>query len=97
MQAFGPADSSTRTNNDLQKLAREYPEQRFSQLPLFYLDCGTEDPWLGSNRELSDIFIKRSIAHEYRQLHGQHIWPYWDRQVRDVLRMAEEIMLPPQS
>jgi putative tributyrin esterase len=97
MEAFGPVGSPARPANDLRKLAIDYPEQRFSQLPFFYMDCGTEDPWLGSNRELSDIFTKRGIAHEYRQLHGGHVWPYWDRQVRDVLRLAEEIMLPPQS
>lgn len=96
MQTFGPAGSATRLNNDLQRLAREYPAERFSQLPYFYMDCGTEDPWLNSNRDLAGVFLERRITHEYRQLHGEHIWPYWDRQVQEVLRLASELMQPAQ-
>ncbi len=97
MQTFGPADSPARMRGNLQKLVRDYPAERFSILPYFYLDCGTEDPWLASNRELAAVFLERGMTHEYRQLHGGHIWPYWDRQVREVLRLAAENMLSPQS
>lgn len=97
MRAFGPPESPTRTSNDLWKLAREYPSTRFSLLPHFYMDCGTEDPWLASNRELAAIFLERRITHEYRQLHGGHGWPYWDRQLRELLKLASESMVAPQS
>jgi hypothetical protein len=61
-------------------------------LPFLYLDCGTEDPFLPTNRELKLILEQRKIPHEYRELPGTHEWAYWDRQIRDVLQMAEQRM-----
>jgi S-formylglutathione hydrolase FrmB len=96
VQTFGESNSSERRSNDVQRLAQEFPSERIKQLPYFYLDCGQDDPWLAINRGFSDILLNRRIAHEYRQLPGGHIWPYWDRQVREVLRIAAETMAPPE-
>lgn len=90
MQAFGETNSPTREANDLQRLAREFPAERHALLPYFYFDCGTDDPWLATNRDFDNTLLERKIVHEYRQLPGGHIWPYWDRQVREVLRVAAE-------
>ncbi len=94
---FGAADNPAHAANDLFKLAREFPTARLSSLPYFYLDCGTEDSLLTYNRTLADIFLERKIPHEYRELPGKHNWIFWDAQVRDVLRIAEERMSPPQK
>jgi putative tributyrin esterase len=88
MQTFGAADSPTRAANDLHKLVRNLPAERLASLPFFYLDCGTEDGFLASNRELATIFLERKIPHEYRQLPGAHNWAYWDQQVQEVLKIA---------
>lgn len=92
MQTFGGSDSSTRKTNDLPQLAREFPGDRLVLLPYFYLDCGTDDPWLASNRDFSGVLMERKIVHEYRQLPGGHIWTYWDQQLREVLRLSAERM-----
>ncbi|MGB8510664.1 MAG: alpha/beta hydrolase family protein [Pyrinomonadaceae bacterium] len=97
METFGDAGSATREANDVYKLAREFPAGRFALLPYFYLDCGSADPWLATNRELANVFAERKITHEYRELPGDHVWPYWDRQVREVLRVAEEMLVSPDS
>ena len=34
---------------------------------------------------------EKKIAHEYRQLPGDHSWSYWDRQVQEVLKIAVRI------
>jgi S-formylglutathione hydrolase FrmB len=93
MQAFGEPESAARKSNDLSRLAREFPADRQALLPYFYLDCGTEDPWLMSNRDFSGLLLERKIVHEYRQLPGNHVWPHWDRQVREVMRIAAERMV----
>ena len=93
MQTFGEPESSTRKTNDLPRLAREFPADRQALLPYFYLDCGTDDPWLASNRDFSGVLLERKIVHEYRQLPGNHVWTYWDRQVREVMRIAAERMV----
>lgn len=95
-QAFGEPDSSVRTANDLQRLVRDFPEERRFLLPYFYLDCGSADPWLAANRDFANLLVERKIVHEFRELPGEHLWGYWDRQVREVLRVAAERMATPE-
>src|SRR6185295_3905134 len=95
MQIFGEPNSSTRQANDVTRLTRDFPPDRQSLLPYFYLDCGTEDPWLEVNREFAGVLSQRRIAHEYREPQGGHYWSYWDSQIRQVLRVAETQMSHP--
>jgi putative tributyrin esterase len=92
MQTFGAPASPTRAANDLHNLARTLPAERIALLPFFYFDCGTEDGFLTTNRELAQIFLERKIPHEFRQLPGGHNWAYWDAQVQEVLRIAWRTM-----
>jgi S-formylglutathione hydrolase FrmB len=96
MQTFGETNSIERKSNDVQRLAQEFPSERITQLPYFYVDCGRDDPWLAINRRFSDILFERRITHEYRQPPGSHVWPYWYGQVREVIRVAAEKMAPPE-
>lgn len=88
MQTFGASNSQTRTANDLHLLARNLPPERVRSLPFIYFDCGTEDGFLGTNRELATILLERKIPHEFRQLPGAHNWAYWDSQVQEILKVA---------
>jgi S-formylglutathione hydrolase FrmB len=97
MQTFGAPDSAVRQSNDLARLAREFPSARQPLLPYLYLDCGTEDPWLASNRDFVNILLERKMVYEYRQLPGGHIWKYWDRQLPEVLRVAADRMATPEQ
>lgn len=92
-QTFGEADNPTRAANDLFKLARLLPAESIAALPYFYMDCGTEDPWAKTNRDLSALFKERSIAHEYRELPGGHDWKYWDKQVQEILRLSAQRLM----
>jgi S-formylglutathione hydrolase FrmB len=38
------------------------------------------------------LLREKKIAHEYRELPGQHGWDYWDQQVQEVLKIAVERM-----
>jgi S-formylglutathione hydrolase FrmB len=87
-RTYGAMDSPTRRQNDLFKLFSDLPPERFPALPFIYLDCGTEDFLINSNRALSELLLRRKIPHEYRQLPGAHSWPYWDAQVQEVLKLA---------
>ena len=90
LQLFGPADSETRKANDLFQIINQLSPARISALPFFYFDCGTEDSSLifPYNRELAGLMSEKKIAHEYRELPGDHSWGYWDKQVQEVLRIA---------
>jgi S-formylglutathione hydrolase FrmB len=98
LQFFGPLGSETRVANDLFEIIQKLPPARISSLPYFYFDCGTEDSPLifPSNRELSALMLQKKIAHEFRQLPGDHSWAYWDRQVQEILKIAAQKMrMPP--
>jgi len=92
---FGDDDSATRRTNDLHKLYGELTPEHVAALPYVYLDCGTEDRLLATNRSFVDILVARKIPHEYRQLPGGHSWPYWDAQVQEVLRIAAQKLHDP--
>ena len=93
---YGPMDSPVRAANDVFKLYRELPAERVAALPYIYLDCGTEDGLLQSNRSLADILQAQKIPHEYRELPGAHTWSYWNHPVVEVLRIAATKLSPPQ-
>ncbi|MET0626277.1 MAG: alpha/beta hydrolase family protein [Pyrinomonadaceae bacterium] len=97
-RVYGPAaepDNETRKANDIFRLVRELTPERTAALPFLYLDCGTEDFLIGTNRDFAALLVERKVPHEFRQLPGGHTWPYWDRQVREVLRVAAEKLAAP--
>jgi putative tributyrin esterase len=96
-RVYGAADSPVRAQNDIYKIVREMPAERVAALPYFYLDCGTEDGLLANNRDFAALLVEHKIPHEYRQLPGSHSWPYWDKQVQEVLRLAAQRLAQPQT
>jgi S-formylglutathione hydrolase FrmB len=90
LKVFGPEGNPARAANDLHRLFRDLPAGRIGSLPYLYFDCGTEDGFLKTNRELAAILRERKIPHEYRELPGDHSWVYWDQRVREVLKLAAE-------
>jgi putative tributyrin esterase len=96
-RVFGADDSPARASNDIYKIVRELPPARVAALPYFYLDCGTEDGLLSENRDFAALLVEKKIPHEYRQLPGGHAWAYWDQQVREVLKLAAQRLVQPQT
>jgi S-formylglutathione hydrolase FrmB len=97
-RVYGPADqpdNETRKANDIYRIVRELTPERIKALPFLYLDCGTEDFLIGNNRDFSALLIEKKVPHEYRELPGGHTWPYWDRQVQEVLRLAAQRLAAP--
>ncbi|HXM33954.1 MAG TPA: alpha/beta hydrolase family protein [Pyrinomonadaceae bacterium] len=90
---FGPPDSQTRKANDIHQIARSLTATQVASLPFIYFDCGLDDGFLATNRELADVLLAQKIPHQYCQLPGGHNWAYWDQQVREVLRLYAQLML----
>jgi S-formylglutathione hydrolase FrmB len=93
-RVYGAADNRVRRDNDLFSLARDVTPERASSLPYFYLDCGTEDFLILNSRDFSALLIEKKIPHEFRELPGAHNWPYWDRQVQEILKIAAQKLAP---
>lgn len=90
MSVFGPLGSETRKANDIFETVRTITPARANALSYLYLDCGTEDVLAKDNAQFAALLHEKKIAHEYRQLPGNHNWQYWDQQVREVLKLAAE-------
>lgn len=96
-RVYGPAnepDNETRRANDIFRLVRELTPEQMKALPFLYLDCGTEDFLINDNRNFSALLIEKKVPHEFRQLPGGHTWPYWDKQVQEILKLASERLAP---
>lgn len=97
-RVYGPADepdNETRKANDIFRLVRELTPEQIKSLPFLYLDCGTEDIVISYNRNFSGLLIEKKVPHEFRQLPGGHNWPYWERQVREILKLAADRLAAP--
>lgn len=78
VRIFGPAGSETRTANDILAIAGSAKPE---SAPALYIDCGTSDGLLTSNRELVAILQKRGFNYEYHEVPGAHTWDYWNRRL----------------
>ena len=89
---FGIENSQTRQTNDIFKLVRQMPVDKFKSLPFIYVDCGTEDFLYQNNRSFADLLVEKKVPHEYRELPGKHDWIFWDSQVQEFLRLTERFV-----
>jgi putative tributyrin esterase len=87
---FGPAGSDVRKANDIFQIAQGLPAARIASLPYLYLDSGTEDFFCEANHRFGELLREKKIPHEYRELPGDHSWQHWNRQVKEVLKIAAE-------
>jgi S-formylglutathione hydrolase FrmB len=87
LDAFGPAGSPSRAENDLLALIRE---ARVAAGTYFYIDCGSADELLAENRAFVQAMSARPLAYEYHEVPGAHGWEYWDRRLPVFLRLVEE-------
>ncbi len=85
---FGPVGSDTRRSNDLFDMVRSMTPELMKAIPFLYIDCGTEDFLFQNNRDFIALLVEKGVPHEYRQLPGAHNWAYWDKQVQELLLIA---------
>ncbi len=91
--AFGADDSPTRAENDIFKMIREMTPEKAKTLPLFYVDCGTEDFLvIRTNREFGNLLFEKKIPHEFRLLPGAHDWRFWDTSVNEFLEVSQKVI-----
>lgn len=66
-----------------------------NRLPPLRFDCGSEDPLIEYNRELSHQLKRAGIAHTYQEFSGGHTWPYWESHLADMLRFFAGLLSNP--
>jgi len=88
-EAFGAAGSTTRSQNDVDTLIGTVDR---TQQPYFFLECGTSDPLLSSNRRVVDELSSHGFVYEYHELPGAHTWPFWDAALPTMLEVLSRQM-----
>jgi len=94
-QAYGPAGSATRKKNDVDALLSVADG---ATVPYLFLECGTSDPLLSSNRRVASELSSIKVAYEYHELPGAHTWSFWDNSLPVLLQvLAEHLNVPATS
>ena len=72
----GTKTAPSKTSSNRSSSTSGPSEVTASQLPYLYLDCGTEDSFIQTNREFISL-IHKKLRYEYREVPGSHAWTYW--------------------
>jgi S-formylglutathione hydrolase FrmB len=59
--------------------------------PALRFDCGLDDAYLNTNRQLHQALLSLNIEHIYEENPGGHDWSYWKLHLADSLRFFSRI------
>ncbi|MEO8962024.1 MAG: alpha/beta hydrolase family protein [Ginsengibacter sp.] len=52
-----------------------------AQLAAIIFDCGVDDPFIETNRQLHKELLDLKVAHDYTERNGNHNWSYWNNAI----------------
>lgn len=81
---FGDIDKMPGSKHDLFALAKNVAKASIK--PRLYQCCGTEDILYEGNVRFRDAARKLSLDFTYEEGRGEHVWPYWDQMIQNVLK-----------
>jgi putative tributyrin esterase len=93
-RAFGPGASLTRNDNNLHLLLAKTDRIK---TPYFFVECGAQDPFLPSNRNIVQEISSAKIAYEYHEYPGAHDWEFWDHSLPMMLEVIASRIIPGKS
>jgi S-formylglutathione hydrolase FrmB len=80
---FGDLDKVSGSKHDLLTLAKQAAKGHIK--PRLYQCCGTEDFLYADNVRFRDAVRKLPLDLTYEEGPGDHVWPYWDKMIQNVL------------
>lgn len=86
---FGPDEAKGRKDYDLFLQIQELPAEK---RPHIYIDCGSRDFLLDSNRKFVAHLASLKVDYEYRETPGAHEYSYWKANVRYSLTRQLEAL-----
>jgi putative tributyrin esterase len=82
--AFGPTGSAARASNNIVSLLAEADP---ANIPYVFLECGSQDPLLPSNRKFVEDLSAKKVSYEYHEYPGAHSWEFWDHSLPMMLEV----------
>jgi len=70
------------------QIVEKIGKDEIGTLPYLYIVCGTDDGFLEGNRDFAAMLREKLIPVEYRESPGGHDWDYWDRELKNVLKIV---------
>jgi S-formylglutathione hydrolase FrmB len=58
-------------------LVRKLP----ANIPALIVDCGVDDPFIETNRQLHRELLQLKVPHDYIERNGSHTWEYWKNSI----------------
>lgn len=68
-----------------------------SHLSAIIFDCGVDDPFVKTNRQLHAELMELKIAHDYTERNGKHSWEYWNNAIGYQLMFFHRYFLLPEN
>jgi putative tributyrin esterase len=94
-RAFGLTGSTTRRDNDIYSLLPSVlAVSKSASLPYFFLECGSQDSLLPSNRKLVEELSSKNVLYEYHEYPGAHTWEFWDKSLPMMLEVIATRIVP---
>ena len=91
-RAFGPSGSATRIDNNIYLLLA-----KAERIPYVFLECGSQDPLLASNRKFVEELSSMNVPYEYHEYPGAHTWEFWNNSVPMMLEVIASRIAPGQK
>jgi len=64
-----------------------------AQIPAIIFDCGDNDPFIQSNRQLHEELLNLKVPHDYIERNGTHNWDYWSNAISYQLMFFHKYFL----
>jgi len=77
--AISAAFTGAGRQSELEALVAALP---VGSAPYVYIACGAQDSLMSASRRFAELLSARAIAHDYREVPGDHSWAVWDPQVQ---------------
>jgi putative tributyrin esterase len=94
-RAFGAPSSTTRKENDIYSLLSSViAGAKHSSVPYFFLECGSQDSLLPSNRKFVEELSSKNVLYQYHEYPGAHTWEFWDKSLPMMLEVIATRIVP---
>jgi putative tributyrin esterase len=94
-RAFGADGSATRIDNNIYSLLLSVSAKaERTSVPYFFLECGSQDSLLSSNRKFVEELSSKNVSYEYHEYPGAHSWEFWDKSLPMILEVIATRIVP---
>jgi putative tributyrin esterase len=94
-RAFGAIGTAARTDNNIYSLLYSVlAKADHVRIPYLFLECGSQDSLLPSNRKFVEELSSKNVLYEYHEYPGGHSWEFWENSLPMMLEVIATRIVP---